>query len=152
MEFELIVRGNGHGVQLNVTKFPIFCPACRKYLSKMYEHMGSRYGQVGSVTCDCGEILDLTDSDNIVEYINIHVRKLKEVLDFKKLFHMENKHFEQLKNEVGYNIFEKHLDAKIELSCLILDIENHLGEKIPPIETKFPATIEIKKWIGLMKK
>jgi len=35
---------------------------------------------------------------------------------------------------------------------LILNIEKHIGEKILPMETEFPATIGIKKWIGLMKK
>jgi len=78
MEFELIVR---KGVQLNVNKFPLFCPSCRNYLNEIYQHNGSRYGQVGTIKCDCGETLSLTDSDNIIEYINIHVRKLKEVLD-----------------------------------------------------------------------
>ncbi|MCF8716420.1 hypothetical protein JM658_16450 [Joostella atrarenae] len=152
MEFELIVRGNEYGIQLNVTKFPLFCPSCRNYLTKIYEHNGSRYGQVGSIKCDCGETLSLTDSDNVIEYINIHVRKLKEVLDFKKLFQMEEKHFEKLKTDFGYNIYEKHLNEKIELNSLILNIENHLGEKILLMETEFPATIGIKKWIGLMKK
>ncbi|MFC6267850.1 hypothetical protein [Frigoriflavimonas asaccharolytica] len=152
MEFELIVRGNECEVQLNVAKFPLFCPSCRNYMTEIYEHNGSRYGQVGSIKCDCGETLNLTDSDNIIEYINIQVRKLKAVVDFKKLFLMEKKDFEKLKNDIGYNIYEKHFNEKIDLNYLILNIENYLGEKISPFETEFPATIGIKKWIGLMKK
>ena len=65
---ELIVRGNDWGVQLDVKEFPLFCPSCRNYLNEIYEHTGSRYGQVGSVKCDCGEELALTDIDNIVEW------------------------------------------------------------------------------------
>ncbi|AIY14322.1 MULTISPECIES: hypothetical protein [Cellulophaga] len=152
MTFELIVRGNEWGVQLDVKKFPLFCLSCRNYLSEMYEHTGSRYGQVGSVKCDCGEDLILTDSDNIVEYINIHIRKLKTVLDFKDLFKMRKADFEKLKSDYGYDIYEKNLNKRLELDKLIADIEKHNGETISPIDTEFPATIEIQKWMRLMEK
>ncbi len=152
MTFELIVRGNEWGVQLDVKKFPLFCPSCRNYLNELYEHTGSRYGQVGSVKCDCGEELALTDSDNIVEYINIHIRKLKTVLNFKDLFKMHKVDFEKLKHNYGCDIYEKSQDKRIELDNLIIDIENHIGETISPIETEFPATVGIKKWMSLMEK
>ncbi len=152
MTFELIVRGNEWGVQLDVKKFPLFCPSCRNYLNELYEHTGSRYGQVGSVKCDCGEELALTDSDNIVEYINIHIRKLKTVLNFKDLFKMHKVDFEKLKHNYGYDIYEKSQDKRIELDNLIIDIENHIGETIWPIETEFPARVGIKKWMSLMEK
>lgn len=149
---ELIVRGNDWGVQLDVKEFPLFCPSCRNYLNEIYEHTGSRYGQVGSVKCDCGEELALTDSDNIVEYINIHIRKLKIVLNFKDLFKMNQVDFDKLKNHYGYDIYEKNLNKRIELDNLIKDIESHIGETISPIETEFPTTVGIKKWLSLMGK
>ncbi|WP_106792738.1 hypothetical protein [Aquimarina sp. Aq78] len=149
---ELIVRGNEWGVQLDVKKFPLFCPSCRNYLNEIYEHTGSRYGQVGFIKCDCGEELALTDSDNIVEYINIHIRKLKTVLNFKDLFKMHKVDFEKLKNHYGYDIYEKNLNKRIRLDNLIIDIETHIGKRISPIETEFPATIGIKKWLSLMEK
>jgi len=149
---ELIVRGNDWGVQLDVKEFPLFCPSCRNYLKEIYEHTGSRYGQVGSVKCDCGEELVLTDSDNIVEYINIHIRKLKIVLNFKDLFKMHKVNFDKLKNEYGYDIYEKHLNKSIELDNLIVDIEKNNGKIISPIDTEFPATVGIQKWMSLMEK
>jgi len=151
-KIELIVRGLNRGVQLDVKEFPIFCPCCKNYLKEIYEHQGSRYGQVGSIDCDCGEKLYLTDSDNIVEYINIHVRNVKTVLDFKDLFKMRQADFEKLKNDYGYDIYEKYLNNRIELDNLIVDIEKYNCETIIPIETEFPSTIGIQKWLSLMNK
>jgi hypothetical protein len=116
----------------------------------LYEHEGSRYGQVGSVTCDCGEELSLTDDDNIIDYISIHLRKLKVVLDFKDLFKMNKADFENLKINHKYDIYEKYLNQTIELTELIDDIEKLKGETISPSETVFPATIPMKKWLKLM--
>ncbi len=155
MAVELIVqeiRKNEFDVQIHVDRFPLFCPYCKNYLKEIYTHTGSRYGQVGSVECECRAILDLTDSDNIVEEINIHVRKLTTVLDFKELFQLRKIDFKKLENDYGYNIFEKHLNQTITLDSLILNIEKHIEMKISPFETEFPATIEIKKWLSLMKK
>lgn len=152
MAFELIVRENERGIQLDVKQFPLFCPSCKNYLNEIYEHTGSRYGQVGSVRCDCGEDLALTDSDNIVEYINIHIRKLKVILDFKDLFKMRKTDFDKLKRDYGYNIYERNVNKRIELDDLIIDIETHIKETISPIETEFPSTVGIKKWLSLMEK
>ncbi|WP_298766126.1 hypothetical protein [uncultured Polaribacter sp.] len=152
MSFELIIRGDEWGVQLDVKKFPLFCHSCRNYLNEIYEHTGSRYGQVDSLKYDCGESLSLTDSDNIVEYINIHCRKLKAVLDFKDLFKMHKVNFDKLKNEYEYDIYEKHLNKRIELDNLIVDIEKNNGKIISPIDTEFPATVGIQKWMSLMEK
>ena len=60
--------------------------------------------------------------------------------------------FEKLKKHYGYDIYEKNLNKRIELDSLIKDIEIHIGEKISPIETEFPATVGIKKWLSLMEK
>lgn len=151
MNFELIVRGNKWGVQLNVKKIPIICPCCRNYLNEIYEHTGSHYGFVGYVKCDCGERLHLGDSDNIVEYIEIYCRETKVVLDFRDLFKMHNTDFEHLKNKYGYDIYKRHLNKSIELDNLIKDIENHNKKTILPIDTKFPSTVGMKKWLSLMK-
>ena len=102
--------------------------------------------------CDCGEELALTDSDNIVEYIEIHIRKLKAILNFKDLFKMNQVDFEKLRNDYGYDVYEKSPNKRIELGNLIEDIEIHIGKTISPIETEFPATVDIKKWLSLMEK
>ena len=42
------------GIQIDNTITPLFCCYCNRQLEYFYKLDGSRYGQVGTVCCDCG--------------------------------------------------------------------------------------------------
>ena len=148
-DIRLIVKGGKQGVQIDVQKFPILCPSCNHYLPELFEHKISRYGHVGSIACNCGEVLNLTDSDNIVEYINIHTRDTKITIDFKKFFKLEKEDFNFLKSKFNYDIFKVHANKRIWLSELIKDLEEIIGDIIQPKTTGFPASRNQKKWLAI---
>lgn len=150
-EIELLVRGGKWGVQLDVRKFPVYCLSCESYLNELYIHQGSRYGQVGNVICDCGETLRLTDGDNIVEYISVHQNNKKLTIDFKELFDLSSGSFTKLKDKYNYDIFERHLGERVELSSLVNEIENLIGKSFKAYKTNFPATESQKKWLSLIR-
>jgi len=146
---ELIVRGSQWGVQLDAKEFPIICPSCNDYFEELYNHSFSRYGQVGSIECKCGEMVHLTDSDNIVEYINCHSEGKTINIDFKELFQLTASDFDLVTKKFGYNVFEKHLNERLNLTDLIKRIELDNEFEATPIESDIPLPPVIKKWIGL---
>lgn len=150
MSIKLIVRGKEFGIFIDVEKFPVFCPSCHNYVSEIYEHPPSRYGDLGWCLCDCGEKLKVNGADSWIEYANIQVRKLKVSMDFKKLFKLKASDFEKLKINYGYDIIEEHTAQTIKLNDLITLIEKRTGKKIVPMETRFPSTLEQQKWLRLM--
>ena len=152
MNIDLIVRGDKWGVQLDVKSFPVFCKSCNSFSKEIYEHKGSRYGQVGSVTCECGQKLNLTDSDNIVEYIIIHSNNDETILDFKELYKLRIQDFETLKSKYGFDIYKEYLNQTIDLTSLIKNIEQKTGILFEECESEFPAPSEIRKWLWLMNK
>jgi hypothetical protein len=148
---ELIIRGDQWGVQLDAKEFPIICPSCNEYFEELYKHGFSRYGQVGSVKCKCGEMVHLTDGDNIVEYINCHSGNKTINIDFKELFQLTSSDFELIAEKFGYNIFEKHLNERLDLMDLIREIELDNEFEAKPSESDIPLPQAIKKWIGLLE-
>lgn len=148
---ELIIRDDQWGVQLDVKEFPIICPSCNTYFEELYYHNFSRYGQVGSVNCKCGETVHLTDSDNIVEYINCHSGNKTIKLDFKKLFQLASSDFELIAKKFNYDVFKKHRNERLNLTDLINGIELDNKIEVKPIESDIPLPLEIKKWIGLIE-
>ena len=147
----LIVRGAPWGVQLDVKSFPVYCPSCQSYLPERFEHRGSRYGLVGSIQCACGDDLNLTDGDNIVEFIAIHGKNLKHRLEFDELFQLGEQNFGRLKAELGYDVFTEHAQERITLGELLNAVEEKTGADIIPLETAFPASDNVKRWMGLQR-
>ena len=150
-KIELSVVGGQWGVQLNTTVFPIICPKCNNYFEELYHHKSSRYGFVGTVSCNCGERVNLIDSDNLVDYIKCHTDKKSVVLDFRKLFHLELKNIQQLEEKLGYDLFKHHMNETIALSDLVKSIEKETGVIATPINSKIPLPVEVKKWIALLR-
>jgi hypothetical protein len=150
-KIELSIIGGQRGVQLNTTVFPIICPKCNNYFEELYHHKSSRYGFVGTVTCNCGERVNLIDSDNLVDYIKCHTDKKSVVLDFRKLFQLELKNIKQLKKQLGYDLFEHHINETIALSDLVESIEKETGITATSIKSKVPLPVEVKKWIALLR-
>lgn len=151
-QVHLIVRGGQWGVQLDVRTFPIQCPTCRSFASTLFQHKGSRYGYVGSRDCECGAEIHLTDSDNIVDYIKCAGKDKSITLEFSNIFSLNSAAFERLKANLGYDIFEKHLEETIALSELNREIEETYGIIASPVEKEFPLPEEVKKWLGILRR
>jgi hypothetical protein len=148
-KIDLIVRGDKWGVQLDVKEFPIICPSCNQYFPELYSHNFSRYGQVGSVNCSCGETVQLTDSDNIVEYIKCHSKDKTVTINFKELYQLTSSDFDIIRTKFTYDIFELHLNDRLNLSDLINEIQLENKIEVTPIESDIPLPLVIKRWIGL---
>jgi hypothetical protein len=148
---DLIVRGEPWGVLLDVKLFPLQCPVCDFIFPNLFEHRGSRYGHVGQVVCKCGEELNLTDSDNIVEYIEIHTQIGKRTQDFRELYNLTSEDFQVLNQKYNYDIFQKHAGERISLLGLVDELEKITGIVAKSEESEFPTPISVKKWKWLVK-
>jgi hypothetical protein len=150
-EVELIVRDKPWGVQLDVKLYPILCPVCNSFSPSLYQHEFSRYGYVGKTTCQCGTELTLTDSDNIVEYINIHSKYSKVTLNFKELYNLTAEDFQTLNQRYNYNIFQEHANEQLSLAELIDEVAEKNGIQAKYYESSFPTPDSVKKWKWLIK-
>jgi len=128
----LIIRGENWGVQLDNHITPLYCCNCTKQLAKFYKLDGSRYGQVGSVNCECGAEIHCVDSDNIVEYLDtittFQNRTIgKHKIDFKTTYRLSNTDWQFVKDKIGYDIFI-HKNQTLELDVVMDEIiqENKL--------------------------
>ncbi len=93
----------------------------------------------------------MIDSDNLVDYIVCHTDKKSVVLDFGKLFQLELKNIKQLKKQLGYDLFEHHINETIALSDLVESIEKETGITATSIKSKIPLPVEVKKWMALLR-
>ncbi|PQQ66380.1 hypothetical protein [Acetivibrio saccincola] len=111
-EFDLLVcarKIKKIGVQIDVEITPLYCMNCNKQLEGFYKHDGSRYGQVGSVQCNhCDEEIRCVDHDNIVEELITYSGNQKLVLDYYKLYKLENEVWNKIKEKTGYDLFQRY--------------------------------------------
>ena len=148
----LIVRDEKWGVQLNVNQFPIQCPNCLQFATKLYQHKGSRYGHVGTVTCEyCHSKLSLVDSDFYVDYIKISTGDKSLTLTFKSLFQLEKQDFDLLKSSLGYDIIQAHKGKEIPLHVLLAELSNLYSLNLKEQVLDFPAPQSVKQWNYLIK-
>jgi hypothetical protein len=136
---------------INVLKFPVLCPSCNQYSPNLFSHSGSHYGNVGSINCQCGEELKLTDSDNIIDFINIRSSTKTVKLDFYNLYHLTQVDFETIKSKYDFDVYKKYLNKQVSLENLIEHIEKVANIKITPIESDIILPESVKKWIALVK-
>lgn len=155
------------GVQIDVHLTPLYCLNCNNQLDGFFHHNGSRYGQVGSTICNhCGSEIFCTDSDNIVEYLNMYTQvkgttfdnTKKSILDYYKLYKLDKQNWIALKSKAGYDIFKRHKDECIPLDCVITEVcdENNIKlryvqQEIPVIDERIKRLPDIvNKWIVLL--
>jgi hypothetical protein len=149
-----LVRSDNRGIQLDVGITPIYCVICQKQLPDLYEHLGSRYGQVGTIDCDfCGTNIHCIDNDNIVDKLGT----TGYILVYYQLYRLEEKIWKNLKDAVGYDITYRHggetvtLDRVIDEICnenkITLASGNHYTSKDGKI-TMFPKSVT--KWFELL--
>ena len=155
------------GVQIDVHITPLFCLHCDNQLDGFFHHGGSRYGYVDSIICNhCNSKITCTDSDNIVEYLNIYTEpegaifddNKKIVLDYYKLYKLEKQNWIALRSKTGYDIFTKKKGQRVTLNDVINEIceENRielgtLQQIIPSTDKKIKKLPNIiNKWIQLL--
>ncbi|GKU24314.1 hypothetical protein [Clostridium folliculivorans] len=91
----------------DISVFPLYCTCCNAPQSKLYEHLGSRYGQVGTAICEkCGKEICVTDHDNIVASIYINNYPSNEIF-FNKLYLLDWKFVDKLDEFPIKNTLEK---------------------------------------------
>lgn len=115
------------GVELNIGISPIFCVSCNKQLEHFYKLDGSRYGQVGTVECSCGAVINCSDADYLVDYLNTqtsHNDKIvgENYINFFTIYKLSNAYFLKIKEFCGLDLFEKYNNQTIQLSEIIKDI------------------------------
>jgi hypothetical protein len=115
----LRVRKDGWGVQLDVHITPIYCVNCEQQLPGLYEHLGSRYGQVGTLKCNhCDFDIHCVDNDNIVE----ELRTSGYTLNYYSLYRQENETWKKIKETTGYDIISRHGGNTVLLTTITNEI------------------------------
>lgn len=149
------------GVQVDSEILPIYCMYCRKQVDAFYKHAGSRYGQVGVAGCNhCGSVIYVNDHDNIVHEILTYTgdRHIPLIIDFYKVYRLEDDIWQALKEKNIYDIFARHGDGKwTTLQSVvneICEINNIVIEDIPNKHiltddkiTKLPKVVN--KWLNI---
>jgi hypothetical protein len=123
----LEVRGEQWGVQIDNHITPLYCCNCKKQLDNLYKLDGSRYGHVGTVTCQCGAEISCVDSDNIVEYLDTTTTFENEkigsyYIDFKNIYRLNNSSWTFIKENIGYDILSEHKGQTVNLEDVINEI------------------------------
>jgi hypothetical protein len=122
----LIVRNGAGSPSLDVSITPIYCMNCDRQLPHLYVHLGSRYGQVGTIHCEfCESAIHCTDGDNIV----YELKTSGYVLNYLHLYQLEKDIWVKLKELHGYDITARHKDKTITLETVVEELSKEF--KIP---------------------
>jgi hypothetical protein len=151
----LMVRNGAAGPALDVSITPIYCVACDRQLPHLYEHTGSRYGQVGTIYCEyCENPIHCTDGDNIV----YELRTSGYVMNYYHLYKLEKERWTALKESYGYDLAARYNGSTITLETVVDDLYEVF--KIPAATsrhytstdgkiTMFPKVVE--KWFSILE-
>jgi hypothetical protein len=148
------------GIQIDNTITPIFCCHCNKQLPDFYKLNGGRYGQVGSVMCNCGAEIHCSDSDNIVEYLET-VTKIENRdvgtfrVDFIEQYQLDNNSFLKIKDCLGFDIFTMYCNQTIDLKNIISTIRNSVELREIKVKEHSNAKFEklpqiINEWLSIL--
>lgn len=142
---------SSNGILVDARAFPIICPDCNIIFPDLFYHKSSRYGHVGSSGCSCDEQINISDNDQeFVTEIKMSTRNHVLEIDFQSFYHFTNNSFNILKRKYNYDILKHHLEEKVKLNDMLLEIEIINNIKIEPILSDTPLPLSIKKWFGLM--
>ncbi len=79
--------------------------SCQQSQKELFLHCGSRYGQVGSFTCEfCGASIAIVDNDNIVDSISVMMK-----LSFEKLYLLSADYIEWFQEWYGISLTTENL-------------------------------------------
>jgi hypothetical protein len=120
------------GIQIDNTITPLYCSNCHTQLPAFYHLQGSRYGQVGTITCSCGAAIHCTDSDNIVHYLDTMTMVGRNAvghhhIDFISLYQLNNEAFVRLKENCGFDLFLQYSNQTVELKTVLDELRTNYG-------------------------
>lgn len=142
-----------------VILFPVYCPRCTDTQNDFYCHLGSRYGQVGEVTCEfCGSLIAVDDRDNRVDNIRFNQTEFF----FAALYRIDRIYLEELEAQQHISLWKVFKEYE-GLYSLTLDQAREMIEQATGITTegnqKFITDSRITKlpdavnrWIELLHK
>ena len=83
------INGRRFGLPVAVQGMPVYCNNCKSTLPDIYCHLGSRYGQVGTINCGiCKADIHVRDNDFNVDEIWYN----GEYVDFYELYKFRNEY------------------------------------------------------------
>lgn len=148
------------GIQIDITITPLYCSNCHTQLPAFYHLQGSRYGQVGTITCSCGADIHCTDSDNIVQYLDTMTMVGRNAvghyhIDFISLYQLNNEAFVRLRDNCGFDLFGRYNNQTVELKTVLDELRanygfhsllttEHSADKI----TRLPGLVN--KWLSVL--
>lgn len=153
-KINLIVRNGAESPSLDVTITPIYCVNCERQLPHLYEHLGSRYGQVGTIHCAfCESTIHCTDGDNIV----FELKTSGCVLNYYHLYRLEKDIWIKLKESYGYDIAARHKGKTITLETVVKELSKEFKVPVTASQqftsqdgkiTMFPKVVV--KWFSIL--
>ncbi|OIU68701.1 hypothetical protein [Rossellomorea aquimaris] len=154
-KINLMIRNGAADPSVDVSITPIYCVSCDRQLPHLYEHTGSRYGQVGTINCEyCETPIHCTDGDNIV----YELRTSGFVMNYYHLYRLEKEIWITLKESYGYDISARHKGSTITLETVVDELSKEF--KIPAATsrqytsndgkiTMFPNVVV--KWFSILE-
>lgn len=139
--------------------FPLFCKYCQKTQTELFLHLGSRYGQVGPISCEfCNHDITVVDHDNIVDGIKVN----GEPCSFEKLYLLGADYVEWLEEWYGKSLAKTNLPEEwtdwMSVNHLREQFEQLIGIEtdarvIYQTDQRFnPLPPDINRWINLLDK
>ena len=152
-------NGKIEDVWLDCKTFPLYCKYCKQTQTELFLHMSSRYGQVGSITCEfCGASIAVVDHDNIVDSIKVN----DEPCSFKELYLLSADYIDWFQEWYGITLAPESffegwtdwmtVDRLREQIETLIGIETN-GQARYQTDKKFnPLPPDINRWINLLDK
>ena len=139
--------------------FPLFCRSCQQSQKELFLHCGSRYGQVGSFTCEfCDASIAIVDNDNIVDSIRVN----DESCSFEKLYLLSADYIGWFEEWYGITLASESLfeswtdwmsvDQLREQIETLTGIETDSQARYQTDEKFNPLPPDINRWINLLDK
>lgn len=156
----LHIKNDRLDVRIDTRITPLYCHRCEAQVPGLFRLNGSRYGQVGSITCNCGAIITCVDSDNIVEWLDTitHVegRELGRLrIDYYELYCLGSSSWELLREKTGFAVPETFNGRQTNLADIVSLLETRYQLKqdstihTHPVFPILPAVVE--KWMRLLQ-
>ncbi|EKT3967409.1 hypothetical protein NTJ12_002497 [Flavobacterium psychrophilum] len=165
-EIKITFRSENHGsnnecnrIQIDNNITPLFCCNCKNQLTNFYKLNGSRYGQVGTIKCNCGAEIHCTDSDNIVEYLDtlttVEQNQVgKYHIDYSRIYKLNNEIFSLIKDKTGFDVFKQYSNQNVELNVIVKELETkYVIEKSREysFENFKRLPVIINKWYSILE-
>jgi len=155
----LQVKKDRFDVRVDTQLTPLYCHRCEAQVPGLFRLNGSRYGQVGSITCDCGAVITCVGSDNIVEWLDTIThyedRELGRLrIDYYQLYCLAPSYWELLREKTGFDVLDEFNGQKTTLADIVHLLETRYQLRPEgtldkhPLFQVLPAVVA--KWVGIL--